>query len=111
MDAYGGLSITPAYCTYIDGTTLNNHAAATWQFMPGGTTDLPQLAGAVINNLAGATFTVDRPGRAATTRSSAQDGSAVAFNNAGTFIVSASSGTSVGMSPSPTPARSTCSKR
>ena len=41
VDAYGGLSIAPDTCTVIDGTTLNNHAAATWQVSPGGTTDLP----------------------------------------------------------------------
>ena len=98
VDAYGGLFIAPANGIVIDGTTLNNHAAATWQFSPNDNDYLILNAGAVINNLSGATFTVSGAGTGDSYHAIAnQDGSAVAFNNAGTFIVSGAIGLGIGM--------------
>ncbi len=115
VDADGGLDITTpsAVNLSIVGTTLNNHAAATWSSSPG-YNDLIYLdSGAAINNLAGATFTVTGGGRRLATPSHPSDSSAVAFNNAGTFIASTSAvaGDDVeSTSPSPTPAPSSSSR-
>ncbi len=78
VDAYGGFDLSSQYVS-IQGTKLNNHGAATWDVARGDYDTLS--AGALINNLVGATFTaagaygVDLVG----------DGS---FNNAGTFTAS-----------------------
>ena len=112
LDADGGLDI-PAIGVSLSivGTALNNHADATWQMPRPGYNDLIYLdAGASINNLAGATFTVSwRRGRRRTPIEPG-DSSAVAFNNAGTFIASTvhrrRATTSKSTSPSPTPAPS-----
>ncbi len=90
LDADGGLDI-PAIGVSLSivGTALNNHADATWQILPG-YNDLIYLdAGASINNLAGATFTVSGGGGGSDAIEPG-DSSAVAFNNAGTFIASTS---------------------
>ncbi len=69
----------------ITGTTLNNHGAATWDLdFPSNTT---LDAGAVINNLAGASFAIAGAGDVSRSLV-AGDGSAVAFNNAGTLTSS-----------------------
>ena len=93
VDAYGGISITTGlYYNYIDGTTLNNYAVATWQVTPGFYDLIYLNSGAVINNLAGATFTVTGQ-EGSDDLIVVQDNSAAAFNNAGTFI--AATGVSV----------------
>ena len=51
VDPYGGISIASTNDTTINGTTLNNHGAATWQFSPNDDEYLVLNAGAVINNL------------------------------------------------------------
>ncbi len=86
VDAYGGLVLGGAT---ISGTTLNNHGAATWDLdFPSNTT---LDAGAVINNLAGASFAIVGSGDVSRSLV-AGDGTAVAFNNAGT-LTSATGGT------------------
>ncbi len=89
VDAYGGISIAPTNGTTIDGTTLNNHGAATWQLSPTNNDYLVLSGGAVINNLSGATFAVSGTDAGAGYHAIANlDGSAVALFNAGTFVTS-----------------------
>ena len=83
VDAYGGLLIRGQGTTTMRGTTLNNHAAAMLDTTAGPSVMLYQ--GATINNLAGATF-VASGGQGGSL--AAGDGSAVAFNNTGTFTCS-----------------------
>jgi hypothetical protein len=89
VDAYGGLTID--IDTLLDGTVLNNHAVATWQlFSPGYNNVIDLESGATINNLAGASFAaigtgVDNGNYNVIIN---QDGSAVGFNNAGSFTSS-----------------------
>ncbi len=92
VDAYGGLDLSGGNVV-IRGTTLNNHAAATWDLV--GDYDLLE-AGAVINNLAGASFAVTASGIGGSIQ--AGDGTAVAFNNAGTFTYDATDGNSATIS-------------
>ena len=86
VDAYGGLDMDAGIT--INGTTLNNHGAATWDLdSPNTTLD----GGAVINNLAGASFAIV----GSSARMIAGDDSAVAFNNAGTLTCSTSGGANI----------------
>ena len=88
VDAYGGMELDGD--NYITATTLNNHGAATWGLMVnGGNSAL--FAGAIINNLAGASFTIAGSGGAAS-EIGPGDNSVVAFNNAGSLICSAAGG-------------------
>ncbi len=89
VDAYGGLTLNDGP-VYIQGTTLNNHDAATWDVGPAASVQLD--AGAVINNLAGATFTTLG---ASSGGIGAGDDSAVAFSNAGIFTASAPIGVTI----------------
>ena len=90
VDAFGGVSIEGNVA--ISATTLNNYGAATWDqtaiFGPESIVTLS--SGAVINNLEGATLTTDgdlgNPNGAPGGEIIAGDSSAVAFNNAGTFL-------------------------
>jgi hypothetical protein len=85
LDVYGGADIS-SHVT-ISGVALNNHAGstATWHVNIGDGTGISLVAGASINNLAGATFAVvDVFGGAAI----GGDATAV-FNNAGTLTSSA----------------------
>ena len=84
VDAYGGMSVSEALVT-LSGTTLNNYGAATWTIPGNGGHNSTLEAGAVINNLAGASFAVVGPGSSGFV---AGDSSAVAFNNAGSFTCS-----------------------
>ncbi len=88
VDAYGGMAI---FATgpqgvqpplTLDGTTLNNYGAATWDLSGDNGISTALEAGAVINNLAGASLTVVGTSYGGIV---AGDGSAVAFNNAGSF--------------------------
>ena len=81
--SYGGLAINPLNALYLEGTALTNHAAATWQFAPGLGNQILLSAGTTIDNLAGASFTAS--GGQANGSIVGQDGSAVAFDNAGAF--------------------------
>ncbi len=85
VDAYGGLAFSDGY-VYIQGTTLDNFGAATWDLGPSAYIQLD--AGAVINNMAGASFATVGANSGANDIADG-DGSAVAFNNAGTFTSSA----------------------
>ncbi len=87
VNAYGGLELEPY--AEIKSTTLNNYGAATWDLGPP-TADVQLDAAAVINNLAGATFTTVGAGSA-----SINDGGSTAFNNAGTFTTSAADGVAI----------------
>ena len=78
----------------IQGTTLNNHGAATWD-VNGGLDEgggLSLTDEASINNLAGATFT-------AAGIEGATAGGDGSFNNAGTFIASTAVGSDVDFGP------------
>jgi hypothetical protein len=98
VDAYGGIAMTTGvYYNFIEGTTLNNYAAATWTFTPNSSDVIFLGAGATINNLAGATFTVTGPTDGVDTIAY-QDSSAVAFNNAGTFTCPAGEGADIAVS-------------
>ncbi len=74
VDAYGGLKIN-GFDVAIQGTTLNNYGAATWDIESGNDS---LSAGAVFNNLAGATV-------AAVGAAGSEVGGDGVFNNAGTF--------------------------
>jgi hypothetical protein len=96
VNAYGGLAIDVLGNNQIvlSGTTLNNHGAATWDDVQYGDATNGNIvldAGAVINNLAGASFTAI--GGYITVV--AGDSSAVDFNNAGTFTCSDAAGSSI----------------
>ncbi len=93
VDAYGGIDLGSGFVV-IRGTTLNNHAAATWDPLEG-QDDLLE-AGAVINNLVGASFTVT--GSVGGGSIQAGDSSAAAFHNAGTLTCDAAVGSSASIS-------------
>ena len=85
VDACGGLSLEGDVA--ISTTTLNNTGAATWDqsYYAPNNNIITLSNGAVINNMAGATFTtVCDTGYQG--QIIAGDSSAVAFNNAGTFL-------------------------
>ena len=93
VDACGGLSVEGNVA--ISATTLNNSGAATWDqsYYAPNNNNITLSNGAVINNLAGATFTtVCDTGYQG--QIIAGDSSAVAFNNAGSFLCAGASGTS-----------------
>ena len=88
LDAYGGVDFDGSgSISTLDGRTLNNYAAATWQ-----SGDVAFANGAVFNNLAGATFldevtsvSFQNFGDALDVENPFQPGSGL-FNNAGSFI-------------------------
>ncbi len=88
VDAYGGMEVDATNPITLDGTTLNNYGAATWH-LNGNPSNSVLESGAVINNLAGASLTMegDRYGGIV-----AGDSSAVAFNNEGSFTCSKTGG-------------------
>jgi hypothetical protein len=82
VDAYGGVVLDGN--NTLTATALNNHAAASWDVSTGASVTLD--SGATFNNLAGASFAVS--GNNSNTCCggiAAGDGSAVAFDNAGSF--------------------------
>ncbi len=88
VDAYGGLNLSDILVS-IQGTTLNNHGTATW----GGGGYYDSLSGgAVLNNLARATFTI--------VNSSGGQLRGGSFNNAGCFTASTAVGGDVDISSS-----------
>ncbi len=88
------MACTSAGCAVtISGTTLNSHGAATWDLSLSGTDFL--LAGAVFDNLPGASFATSRSnpyGNALNTN----DGSTAAFVNQGSFASATDSFVRVG---------------
>jgi hypothetical protein len=98
VNAYGGLAIdvgngesaVPSPIV-LSGTTLNNYGVATFNAGLNFNSGMFLEGGAVFNNLAGASFTIVSLDGAIV----AGDGSAVAFNNAGTLTCSAGAGLSI----------------
>jgi len=86
VNAEDGLDLDDGDVT-IQSTTLNNSGTATWYVGPSGFVQLE--SGATINNLAGATFVTTGASYFGSVGINAGDGSAVAFNNAGTFVSAA----------------------
>ncbi len=84
IDAYGGMDVDAFNPITLNGTTLNNFAAATWDFYGGPSSSVLE-SGAVINNLSGASLTIEGNSYGGIV---AGDSSAVAFNNAGSLIYS-----------------------
>ncbi len=93
VDANGGVALNGGKVT-VQGTTLNIHSTATWNLGP--SADIELDAEAVINDLAGATFSTIGAYSGGNSIQ-AGDGSAVAFNNAGTFTSSAPVGVTIGV--------------
>ncbi len=91
VDADGGLAFSDGD-VYIQGTTLDNCGAATWDLGPFASVQLD--AGAVINNMVGASFATVGA-NAGENDITDGDGSAVVFNNAGTFTSSAAVGVGI----------------
>jgi hypothetical protein len=86
LDARGGLAVdTSTGRVTLDERTLINEGAATWQLPLGGSNQIHLRSGAAIDNLSGASFTVSGAGGGAIV---ADDASAVAFNNQGSFTSS-----------------------
>ncbi|MFI5461401.1 MAG: beta strand repeat-containing protein [Isosphaerales bacterium] len=93
VDAYGGMSISGNL--QLTGVTLNNYAAAAWDFSDVvNTTNMTLSSGASIDNMNGASFTAE-----GTTGASAVvaigNSSQTAFNNAGNFFSSTSTYSSI----------------
>ncbi len=86
VDSYGSLMLTPVNRITLRSVTLNNHGDATWsEPSPAGALNIDLESGAVINNLAGATFALVGTGQYVMGNT---DGSAVAFNNYGSLTSS-----------------------
>ena len=91
VDANGGLALSDGPVT-IQGTALNNYSAATWDLGP--LADVFLDAGAIINNMGGATFATVGANNGVNNIQGG-DSSAVAFDNAGTFTSSAPTGVNI----------------
>jgi hypothetical protein len=85
LEARGGLTIDASWDVHLDGRSLINRGAATWQISSGVNNQIHLRSGAAIDNLPGATFAAAGTGAGAIV---ADDASAAALNNQGSFTIS-----------------------